>query len=133
MGCLDLCVCVRSDAITDRGRAEKNAQCIGCQLLEGKAREASICCQLLSTTTKGGSSTEGCGTVYRSRIARNLYRDVFTSSITPRRNRNSFVFRNSNDISPFKRRSCETFRRIVSSDRLARVQSYTALEMGGEE
>lgn len=57
----------RSVAITDRGRAEKNAQRIACQLLEGRAREVPICCKLLST--KGGSGTEGCGSICRSRIA----------------------------------------------------------------
>lgn len=93
----------RSDAITDRGRTEKNAQCIGCQLLEGKAREASICRQLLSTA-KGGSSTEGCGTVYPSRIPQKLcgIRDLPSAIIQPRRNRNSSIERESNDISDLK-------------------------------
>lgn len=57
----------RSAAITDRGRTEKNAQCIACQLLKGRAREIPICCKHLST--KGGSGTEGCGGIWRSRIA----------------------------------------------------------------
>lgn len=128
MGCLDLCVCVRSDAITDRGRAEKNAQCIGCQLLEGKAREASICCQLLSTT-KGGSSTEGCGTVYRSRIARNLCLRCV------RRVLHLVVIVNpSNDISlPLKR--ADLFHDSCARAAVfARVQSWdVALEMGRAE
>lgn len=54
-------------AIMDRGRTEKNAQRIACQLLEGRAREIPICCKHLST--KGGSGTEGCGGIRRSRIA----------------------------------------------------------------
>lgn len=58
---------VGRSAITDRGRTEKNAQRIACQLLEGRAREVPICCKLLST--KGGSGTEGCGGTCRSRIA----------------------------------------------------------------
>lgn len=46
---------------------EKAAQRIACQLLEGRAREVPICCKHLST--KGGSGTEGCGGIHRSRIA----------------------------------------------------------------
>lgn len=56
-----------SVAIMDRGRTEKNAQRIACQLLEGRARDVPICCKHLST--KGGSGTEGCGGIRRSRIA----------------------------------------------------------------